>query len=74
MVQDYPVCCILYEYEDLLKLKIFVGLTMFLADSGIQNLTIVGPHGLHHYLASMRTFLWRFVRTMSCHVSLCFIY
>ncbi|KAH9940691.1 hypothetical protein B0H21DRAFT_572283 [Amylocystis lapponica] len=35
------------------------GLTMFLADAGIPSIDIVGPHGLLHYLASMRFFLFR---------------
>lgn len=35
---------------------------MFFADARIQNMEVVGPHGLMHYLASMRAYLWRFVR------------
>ena len=37
---------------------------MFLADAAVQDLTIIGPHGLNHHIATMRTYLWRFVRTI----------
>ncbi|TCD68735.1 hypothetical protein EIP91_009881 [Steccherinum ochraceum] len=35
------------------------GLTMFLADAGVKSLDVVGPEGVSHFLASMRTYLWR---------------
>ncbi|OCH93318.1 hypothetical protein OBBRIDRAFT_790349 [Obba rivulosa] len=35
------------------------GLLMFFADAQMPRMDVVGPPGLTHYLASMRSFLWR---------------
>ncbi|KAI0076534.1 hypothetical protein K474DRAFT_1644863 [Panus rudis PR-1116 ss-1] len=35
------------------------GLTMVLADASLKQLDLVGPHGLNHYIATMRFYLWR---------------
>ncbi|KAI0694223.1 hypothetical protein BC835DRAFT_1415475 [Cytidiella melzeri] len=35
------------------------GLLMFIADGGISNINLVGPRGLTHFLASMRSYLFR---------------
>ncbi|KAH8083328.1 hypothetical protein BXZ70DRAFT_1073609 [Cristinia sonorae] len=35
------------------------GLMMFLADATTTKLDVVGPQGLFHFLASMRSYLWR---------------
>ena len=43
------------------------GLMMFLADAGIRGLDIVGPPGMLHFLASMRSYLFR------CGIIFCFL-
>jgi hypothetical protein len=32
---------------------------MFLADAGITNVDVVAPRGLTHFLATMRSYLYR---------------
>ena len=32
---------------------------MSLADSSITNLTLTGPTGMLHFLAQMRSYVWR---------------
>lgn len=37
------------------------GLFMLLADASFKQMNVIGPSGLAHYLASMRTYVYRFV-------------